>query len=269
MSFLNRLYQYISILSLDVVAGSLASALFFGELFGSTISADVLAAMGLTVWIIYTTDHLRDAWSIKKPASTDRHRFHQRHFKLISILLIATVTIDTVIVFFLPPEVLGYGVVLGAVVCLYLVLQRYLRFLKEVFVACLYTAGVILPSLSTAPHVISSIHYVVVAKFAITALMNLLLFSLFDLQVDRSEQQHSFVTWFGARPTRRSIVLLGLVNICSGVWLWHMDAALAGIFISMNLLLLSILVFRNSLIQNNYYRMLGDAAFLIPAVYLL
>lgn len=269
MNFVNRLYQRINILSLDVVVGSLISALFFAEIFHAQVNAYVLSALALTVWVIYTIDHLRDAKNIKVPASTDRHRFHQRHFKTISILVAVMLAIDVVILFFLPAPVLRAGFALGFVVFLYLVFQRYLKFLKEFFVACLYTAGVLVPSFTGIAENAAPLHYLIIGKFAIIALMNLLLFSLFDLEVDRSQQQHSFVTWFGARSTRYGILLLGLMNICTGIWLLGTDAALAVIFISMNLLLLGILRFRKSLVYNNYYRILGDAVFFIPVFYLL
>ncbi|MDQ2657849.1 MAG: hypothetical protein M3Y60_10545, partial [Bacteroidota bacterium] len=116
---------------------------------------------------------------------------------------------------------------------------------------------------------ITPIHYLIVVKFLLTALINLLLFSLFDYEEDRHHQQHSFVTWFGPRSTRYGIILLGLLNIVSGLWLWHYDTGVALVFISMNLLLLAVLLLRRNLHVNNYYRILGDAVFFIPVFYLL
>ena len=269
MNVLIRLYQYINILSLDVVAGSLIGALFFAEIFHAPVYSLVLAALAVTVWIIYTIDHLRDARAIKEPASTDRHRFHQRHFEILSALVLLMVAVDVVLAFFLPAAVLHAGLTLGVIVVLYLSFQRHLRFMKEIFVACLYTAGVLLPSVSTVSELVSPEHGLLVCKFVITALMNLLLFSFFDLQADRRQEQYSFGTSFGARSTSFGIVFLGLLNLSSGIWLWRFDPALAAIFISMNALLLGILAFRRNLVQGNYYRMLGDAAFFIPVVYLL
>ena len=65
------------------------------------------------------------------------------------------------------------------------------------------------------------------------------------------------------------IVLLGLINIFSGFFLWWYDARAALIFICMNLLLLAVLFFRERLVENNYYRILGDAVFLIPLFYFI
>ena len=269
MKFLNYVYQHINILSLDVVAGAVISSLFFARLLEVSISFSAVATLALSVWIIYTMDHLRDAMTITKIASTDRHRFHQKHFRIMTLILLLVIVVDVVLVWFISSNILGAGLLLGVVVLTYLVFQRYLKFLKEFFVACLYTMGILLPSIASAGVSVMPIHYLIFAKFFVTALMNLLLFSLFDHEEDRLHRQHSFVTWFGPGSTRYGIIILGLINILSGLWLWNFDARVAMIFIAMNLLLLGVLLFRKQLHCNNYYRILGDAAFFIPGLYLL
>ena len=269
MSFLKQIYQYINILSLDVVAGSVVSALFFSRLLDVDPEAPVFVSLALTVWIIYTVDHLRDARNITVPASTDRHRFHQVHLKAMMVMLMLAIAVNVIVVFLLPPSVIKSGLILGCVVLLYLICQRYLKFLKEVFVACLYTAGIVLPSLSLSALQLLPEHYLIMVKFGITALMNLLLFSLFDLEVDRDQQQHSFVTWFGTNATYYSIIVLGLLNIFTGMWLWAFDGSVAGIFITMNAVLVALLFLKRKLVKNNYYRMAGDAVFLLPGFYLI
>jgi len=269
MKGLNHLYQHINILSLDVVAGAVIGSLFFARIFVVTVSTAVLAALALTVWIIYTIDHLRDAKTIRKVAFTDRHRFHQEHFRVVLIILGVAIAADATLVFFVPPVILKLGTYLALVVLAYLIFQRHLKFLKEVFVACLYTAGILLPSIAVIPYDLQPMHYLIIGKFFITALMNLLLFSLFDYRRDRSQQQHSFVTWFSPSFTQYGIMILGLLNIFSGLRLWGFDPLVAFVFITMNLLLLSILFFRKRLADNNCYRMLGDAVFFIPVISLL
>jgi len=269
MKTLNAVYHHINILSLDVAAGAVICALFFARIFQVSVSLAALTALCLTVWIVYTIDHLRDATSISKAACTDRHRFHQKYFKAVSITLLVIMVLDFVVIWFLPRRMLMLGLMLWIVVLGYLVLQRYLKFLKEFFVACLYTAGILLPSLALITEDLQTVHYILTGKFFITALMNLLLFSLFDYKEDRNQQQHSFVTWFGPASTRKGILLLGLINILSGIRLWSFDPGVAIIFISMNIMLLMILFFQRPLRSNNYYRKLGDAVFFIPLFYLL
>lgn len=269
MKALNTLYQHINILSLDVAAGAVICALFFARIFQVSVSLAALTALCLTVWVVYTIDHLRDAMSISNVASTDRHRFHQKYFKAVSITLLVIVVLDFVIIWFLPRRMLMLGLMLWIVVLGYLVLQRHLKFLKEFFAACLYTAGILLPSLALITEDLQTVHYILAGKFFMTALMNLLLFSLLDHKEDQNQQQHSFVTWFGLASTRNGILLLGLLNILSGIPLWSFDPGVAIICISMNILLLMILFFQRPLSSNNYYRILGDAVFFIPFFYLL
>lgn len=269
MKLLNKIYQFINMLSLDVVAGAVICSAFFASVLHTPVMFDTLLALGFTVWIIYTIDHLRDAMLIPTLASTDRHRFHQTHFKMILLILLLAMVADFVLIWFVPGKVLAYGLMLWIIVLLYLVFQRYLKFLKEFFVACLYTLGVLLPSIATLQTPLQSVHLILIGKFFITALMNLLLFSLFDQTQDRKQQQHSFVTWFGASSTRVGILFLGSFNILTGVWLWSFDWRVAAIFIGMNAMLLAVLTLQKHLMSNNYYRILGDAIFLIPLFYLL
>lgn len=269
MKAVTNIYQYVNILSLDVVAGSVICAVFFARIFQANVSRHGLAALALTVWIIYTIDHLRDAKSIPTVASTDRHRFHQKYFSLILIILCCVIAADFVLIWFVPKGVMLLGFSLGAVVMVYLALQRYLKFLKEFFVALLYTAGILLPSFPAIALDLSAVHWVLIVKFFITALMNLLVFSVFDYKEDRNQKQHSFVTWFGPASTRKGILCLGFLNILLGLSVWSINPGVACIFISMNFMLLAILVFQKYLMADNYYRILGDAVFFIPLFYIL
>lgn len=269
MNVFNKIYQYINIISLDVVAGSVICSLFFARIFEVPVSLYALGALGLTVWIIYTIDHLRDAMIIPKLASTDRHRFHQQNFTTVLIILAVVILIDFVMISYIPIQVLGYGFVLGLLVVVYLVFQRYLKFLKEIFVACLYTGGILLPSLTITEWDLQPVHYILIGQFFITALINLLLFSLFDYEQDRHHQQHSFVTWFGLSSTRKGILILGLLNVLSCMWLWSFNYKVAIIFMLMNIMLLTILLFQKYFVSNNYYRIMGDAIFFIPVFYLI
>ena len=264
-----RLYHFINILSLDVVAGAVISAMFFSRISHVDLDLKALLALALTVWTVYTADHLRDAWFIDEPAASDRHRFHQDHFRTIATILGLVAVLNLVVVFSLDRNTLFVGALLGMPVLIYLIFQQYLRFLKELVVAGLYTAGIILPSLALDGETAETLPWLLAGKFFVTAWMNLLLFSLIDQQHDRKHKHHSFVTRFGPAATRRSIVALGLINILTGIWLWTQDWRAALIFVAMNLLLLTILLFEDRLAVNNYYRMAGDAVFFIPIFYLL
>src|SRR5882724_5927551 len=144
MDKLFRAYRLLNILSLDVAAGAIVSALFFAKIFQVVILPYGMISLGLTVWIIYTADHLIDAREIKQPASTERHRFHQRYFKPLFILLIIAGGIDATQLFFIRKTVFFEGLGLAFLIVVYFLLQRHLRFLKEIIGAVLYTGGVVL-----------------------------------------------------------------------------------------------------------------------------
>lgn len=269
MNHFTKIYHYINILSLDVVAGSVICSLFFARIFEVTVPKYTLCALAITVWIIYTVDHLKDALIIPQSASSDRHRFHQEKFGIILPIVLLACLVDVKMIWHLKFSVLLYGFVLGIWVAMYLLWQGYLKFLKEIFVASLYTLGIVLPSLAIHPLVLNPLHYILIVQFCMTAFINLLLFSLFDYKTDSLHQQHSFVTWFGYSSARQCILLLGMLNMVGGFWMLFYNTKLNLIILLMNMILLTILVFKNELKFHNYYRMIGDAIFFIPSLYFL
>jgi hypothetical protein len=271
MQRLFHVYRLINILSLDTVAGAVVSALFFAKLLNVHILAYGLLALALTVWIIYTADHLRDARVIQRPASSERHRFHQQHFKLLFRLTLIAFVMDVAMIFFMRKPVLEWGIALSFAVALYLVLQRYLKFIKEIFIAALYTCGVLLPSIAVSTSRLTPLQMLLIVQFFLVALLNLLLFSWFDKDTDRSDGQHSFVTILGEPLTVKTIWSIATINFFAGIFIYHYGGSreLELIFCFMTMLLLLIFLFSRYLYQNNVYRILGDAVFLILIVYLL
>lgn len=271
MRALFRIHQLFNILSIDIVAGSVASALFFAKIFQVQIKTIGLVALALTVWVIYTIDHLRDAKTIMRPATTLRHRFHQENFRPLVIFLCAAVIGGAIAIFFIRRQVFEWGLVLIAVVILYLLLQRSLRFLKELFVASLYTAGVLLLSITVTPIEIVFAHYLLILQFAATAWANLVLFSWFDHDFDQRNDQNSFVTILGKRSSQAFLYVLFVFNffLTAIQLLGGMPFLPVLILLLMNLTLFLIYVFRNNLKNEDKYRLIGDAVFLFPAVVLI
>ncbi len=269
MTILNKIYHYINILSVDVVAGSVASALFFAKVFKVSVSINTLAALAISVWAIYTVDHLIDARSVSGIASTDRHRFHQKNFILLLCIVPAVIFMGAYLMRFVPYEVSSIGFVLGLVVIAYLISQQHLKFLKEILVAILYTGGVVLPSMVAPDLNVQPLHYVIIVQFFFTALLNLLLFSFFDYHHDLQHKQSSFAILWGRDTTLKSIVTLGSLNVLISFWFLTHIQSVAIMFLLMNGILLTIILFEKDFRQNNYYRIAGDAIFILPVFSLL
>lgn len=266
MDKLQRLYHYINVLSIDVALGAVVGSVFFARLLNVSIRPFGLAALGITVWIIYTVDHLHDARKIGTKASSTRHYFHQRYFKRLTIILMIAILLDIVLVFFIRKQVLQWGLILTLFVILYLIVQRNLYFAKEVFVAVMYTLGILLPSVSVTTMEISLYHYFLFIQFFLIALLNLIIFSWFDIEKDYSDNLVSFVTRFGKKSSTIFIQILFFIffsiNIVNGFVSDYNFYDV--IFIMMGLVLLMIFIFPEFFSINNYYRICGDAVFFFP-----
>jgi hypothetical protein len=266
-----RFYRLINILSLDVVAGAVVSALFFARVFEVKILPYGIAALALTVWIIYTTDHLRDAHRIQSTASSARHQFHQKYFNTLTIAALIAVAMDSVMLFFIRKQVFIWGLWLIGFVGIYLLIERSVYFLKEFFIAIMYTVGVLLLSMAVTLNPVNVFHIGLIVQFFLLALCNLLIFSCYDVEIDRKDNLSSFVTAFGVQFTRRVVLFLmisfAVINIST--ILFSNYQVYGSIFSLMMIMLMIIFFARNRFSKNEYFRLVGDSIFLFPALILL
>jgi 4-hydroxybenzoate polyprenyltransferase len=176
--------------------------------------------------------------------------------------------VDVVQLFFIRRPVIVAGVLLASLVFVYFLAQRYLVYVKELCGALLYTGGVVLAPLALAIHSLSVAHIILIMAFMLTALINLLLFTWFDHERDLQDKHQSFTTIFGAKATQTILSILFIVNASLSVLLIKDGVAKpAFIIIAMNGILLFILLSKNFFSVDDRYRLLGDAVFLLPAVY--
>jgi hypothetical protein len=268
MDWISRTYRLMNILSIDVAAGAIVSALFFARVFEVTITPFGLAALGLSVWIIYTADHLRDARKIQSVASSARHAFHQQYFRVILFALVLAICINCVLIFFIRPNVLLGGICLMVCVVLYLFFQRRFHFLKELFVALIYVGGILLPSIVVTARDIGSGEVVLIVSFFLIGLVNLYLFSWFDADKDRLDNLGSFVVKFGVSRTRLLVGILLCLCFFSALlqFAFSEHPGDAIIIILMSAVLLFIAVRRDFFSRQDLYRLCGDAIFFLPVL---
>jgi hypothetical protein len=272
MSRVLRFYRLLNALSIDVVIGAIISAFFFARVHSVSLSAYIVLTLGLTVWIIYTIDHLRDAKRIRKSAATFRHYFHQRYFRPISYFLSIAVVIDVVTAWMLPHLVFLWGSALACGVLVNLLALRHLRLMKEQCVAVLYTAGIVLPTVAIARESLDLYSGLLSVQLCLLAFINLLIFSWFDRTSDQYNEQHSFVTKAGERFTRICIwILTGVALTMSACMQFAVNGQFlpATITAGMGFAFLLIFLFRQSLGNDEVHRLIGDAVFMIPILGLL
>ncbi|MEK6780858.1 MAG: hypothetical protein AABY93_04095 [Bacteroidota bacterium] len=265
------MYSVLNNLSIDVALGTIICATFFSHILHVQPSPVELASLGITVWIIYTVDHLLDVRKLKHEASSLRHRFHQKNFSRLSIALMLSIAVDFLLILLLRRPVVYWGIGLTLLVVVYLFFQQKLIAIKEIVISILYAAGVLLPSISMREEFLSMNEILLVLFFWLIALNNLFLFSWYEWKQDIRDSHQSFVTFFGRNPTR--IILVVLFGLQIALFIELMTISLyrkeAAILELMNLILVVLFLYPEKLFPRELYRLLGDGVFLFPLPYLL
>ncbi len=270
MNALSRFYRLLNILSIDVALGAVCCAAWFANYFDVRLRIYALICLGLTVWIIYTADHLLDARKVKGEASTLRHRFHQQYFKILFALMLIACIISFSLLFFIRAQVLHAGIFLISVVLIYLLVSHWLNFLKEIAVAVLYCGGVLLPALSLHLNMITRTDVFVMLCFFLTALINVIMFSWFDHDSDKHDDYNSFSIKLGSDFTKKLLTGLFIAQgICLILLLQAESFSPLILFTIMNSLLVMLFVRSARFSRSEHYRLLGDAVFLIPTLFLM
>jgi len=267
---LERLYRVGNLLNLDVAAGAVVTALFYSKILGVPPRLYGMVTLGCVVWIIYTIDRLLDIRRIGATPTSQRHRFHQVYERPLWIALTVVSIFVISQFYFLRPPVLMSGICVAFSVGTYLLLQQFLR-VKEIFVAILYTSGILVPSLSIHVGHLSVFQYLLITQLFIVALINLLLFSWFEFEADKKDSQTSFATQWGKARTTKLIVALCIVNALLSIVIANQYEAM-GVIIILPLMTVSLLlIYLNSkfFYENDRYRFFGDAIFFLPLIGLL
>jgi len=264
-------YRLFSVLSLDVVAGAVASSVFFANVLGVSIGYTVLITLALTVWLIYAGDHLRDAKNLHRPASTVRHLFFQRHYGILTIIFLVISFADAWLLAYVPASVFQIGSTLFVPVVAYLIFQQHLGYLKEFVGALIYSGGVLVPAyaLSSRNDISSSLIFAG-ALFFLTAWINLLLFSWFDREHDRSDGHTSAAVRLNRSNFHRLMNILFLLQgvILAGWMFFSWEPARQVIFAIMAVPLLLLWITKRGTFSSEYDRWIGDAVFVVPVFYL-
>lgn len=272
MKYLIKFYRLLNILSIDVALGSVCCAAWFAEMFNVTLKPYALISLGLSVWIIYTADHLLDARKIHAPASTERHRYHQKNFSTLLYILLFALLVDLIFVFLLRRVVFQWGLILSGFVVVYFLMQKYLKYLKEIIVALVFSLGVLLPALSLTHEQPVTSDFLFITQFVLTALLNLLLFSWYDRDNDRQDKRESVVTLLGDKKTTivisATFILNGLLMAGSILFFPYFVSRVLIIFF-MNAILLWIFIQPQHFKVEDRFRLIGDGIFLLPLFYLV
>ena len=162
---------------------------------------------------------------MKEEASTERHRFHEKYFKVLLLLACIALMIELILIFFLRKPIFYGGLWLCAGVDVYILVNQWLKYFKEITSALLYSSVVMLPELSIRQTPLSAIDQLMIAQFVLIALINIILFSWMDYEKDLKDNHRSSALAGVLHQQTISIICTGVIPHPSS--LFHRASLLA------------------------------------------
>ncbi len=271
-SVIFKAYRLFQSLSIDIAIGAVILSTAMAKYFGVSLTWPVQLCLFIAVWLIYTFDHLMDGERALQDQLSHRHLIHRRYRKQIVYSSIVSILIGIGSIFLLPAQVILWGVTAAANIVIYFMLVRFTTFwAKEVFVALGYTAGVFLAPMSLLPQLPGAGEWRLVVGVFLVALTNLLLFSLYDYQLDKQNGFQSISIRFGTKTTKAVIDVLLTVTVTLVAWVLFGNPSNLMFWILLLMTgTLAALHLRPAVFERSEnYRILGDGIFFLPLLYLI
>lgn len=269
--------EFINCFSVLVVAGSVSTSYFFGQIYKAHLGLSFYWLLASTIWIIYTLDHVLDGMKLKEASVSVRHLIHYKYRKSIIPTISAIALFNGFIAFwFLPKELLNAGLVLACVVGIYFILVHRVKSLnatipKELIVSIIVAAGmVVLPGIA-GDMTMSFEAMLMVATMVCINFTNLLLFSWYDYEKDEQNGLVSAAIQWGKDKTRSIIMyLLAMAFVSFSCWTFLIQSPMK-LPISITLLLmfnilLIIYIQDERFADSEKFRFWGDFIFVVPGL---
>jgi hypothetical protein len=266
-----KIYRYLHFLSIDIVLGTLASSCFAAKLFGSNPGTIWWITLALTVWLLYTADHMLDAWKNRKKIERELHYFMMKNRKTM-VWSMGVVTVVNVLLIFnlFDQELMKYALLLAGLVLLFYAMRhvfrknRILKVPGEFFVMILYMAGTWLGPAVALEGDFEAGHGMIALIFLGILLMNLGVISIYDIKLDSRMGIASMANLLGIKRTKNlllgtaiAIYLLSLLQFL----VFDMDrySQYALILTGMTTILLLVLYYPSRFRKKDYFRLAADA----------
>lgn len=247
-------------------------SLYIAKFLGVDIPIATTLALGLTVWVIYTFDHLLDARNHRYAVISERHAFHKKHFQTLSAGVVIGLIGLAGLLFSMPIATVLWGAALGCGVLAYFFTIGMVRMKglvhKEIMIAVIYTGGLFTGPISIYQGQVTWPHVILFLQFFILALLNLVVFSCYDRGFDKKAGFPSLVLSLGKSRSYLLIRVLFFLEIALVTGNFLLGTGEQAIFLGMVLLLFLIHIFRDSPFVLRNYRWIGDGVFLAPVFYL-
>lgn len=251
--------------------------LFFAHILRLTIKIEVIVILGLTVWIIYTLDHLMDVKKTNSQPNSPRHVFHFQNEKLLQlavgiiflIVIILLIGLPSLYFLIIPGTILA-----GIIACCLGVIYYFgkkIAFMKEFLIAAFYVLGITLAPYALYENPIPTPFYALALLYFLVAWINLLILSYLDKESDQKDGFDSVVNWIAPKKLKRFIQILVSLGIFFSLYLLLSQISYFHIYTSVLLLMLliHIVYFLDEKNPKETTRKILEASFLLPFLVLL
>ncbi len=209
VSFMKRIRFYSEVLSIDICIGVLGAGALAQSVFESRMKAAWWFLLPISVWVVYTADHLLDALKVGAGSANHRHRFHHRHRKTLTTLaaIAATGSLAVAVIHLRELVILG-GFLIGLLALMHILLAYWgkVRFGKELSVGVIYVCGVVFAPYLNRTVDIGWFEAVYLAGFLLAAYLNLFMNSVIEYAIDRRDRQIFLLTTVSRNSLSRLVL---------------------------------------------------------------
>lgn len=263
-------------LSLDVALAALCGLLFATEIVQQPMPWWWFVALLAGIWVVYSLDHLTDAWFLPDRINNPRHLFYRQHkISLIIALVFVGLIAAVLMIAFANYRLLIAGIILVLISALHILLvstpQLKNRWFvqKEAMVALIYTLGIWFGPLVQKAQTPDITIGLIMLAFAITVWLESTLIALLEIELDKQQQTRSVASNLGEKNTIRLLLVVGLIQllfVLNMIVFGSTHTAAWLIILVMNLALALLFYYRKTLYKNTYYHLAGELIFCLPAL---
>jgi len=268
------LKENINNLSLSFTISSSICAYVISKVLLVPLSWHHYVFLSLTVWLIYTFDHLMDA---AKPGASEiiRYKFHKKYFSQIRIAIAVILCLLASLLILLPWQTILSGVFVLAICLGYFVLIRknlLVKRKKEKFAAFCISMGVVGMVVFVSLPIFEIGSVFIFAAFYLLCLQNLYLFSYFEKGNDKRLGFETEVSNWTKDEFDSSMKGLFVLCFIVSVFILQFGERFFSLFLVFMLMQTVLFVLWNrsqDFQKNERYRFIGDAIFFLPLIALL
>ncbi len=278
MKILIKIYKRISFLSLDIVLGALSGSIMAQKVFNTPINYSWLIILGISVWIIYTADHLLDSIKSKNLIAAERRLFYRKYFKLLFVLEIFFLIIVLYMSFkLIEIKLIKAGLIIGLLIAFYFLMlylfnaKKTLLLQKEMIVALIYTTGIFIAPVSKVYPDINIYQILIIISFFLIVWADILLIAIFELNKDIHDNFTSLPVIIGIESTAGfmsillyiAFIFIVLISLFSQINTIYTMSSIILFVIGIS----QIIIYkqRYCFSKNDIYRFATEAIFFLPA----